>query len=65
MIEAELKQKIVDAIKEQPSELKPALTGMLSRLMELYVAEETLSKNNYGVNIKRAVKINSYAKSVI
>lgn len=64
MIEAELKQKITDKIRELPTELKPQFCGLFSRLMELYGAEEVLEKSNLENNQKRGAKITNYSNAV-
>jgi hypothetical protein len=64
MIEQELKDKIVNAIKEKNTESKPQLTGLFHQLMDLYVAEDKLKIANLIVNSKRCVKINDFANQV-
>jgi hypothetical protein len=64
MIEQELKDKIVAAIKEKNTEVKPHLAGLFHQLMDLYVAEEKLKVSNLALNIKRSAKINDFANQV-
>lgn len=64
MIEQEQKDKIIEAIKNGSTEVKPQLSGLFHHLMTLYVAEEKLKQGNLVLNGTRNVKITDYTDKV-